>query len=251
MPASLHAGNALIAVKDNSDNILWSWHIWVTGSSVSDIDSGFAAEAKKIMDRNLGAIYVATTGAAPAINTYGLYYQWGRKDPFYSEKMYAAPSGALTTSDVAGVGTTVDNTISNPTVFYHNNGKDWCSSTTSTLWENSGKTIYDPCPPGYRVPVYNASYKLWEMTDTDWTIDTTNWTAKQDDYSSVFPMPGYLNDNVGQWPSDSDGRLIIWSATDNASYKGKAAFFYLSKSSKYYQDVQYKTLGGSVRCVEE
>ena len=251
MPASLHAGNALIAVKDDKGTILWSWHIWVPGTAINDIDEGFAAAGKKIMDRNLGALYVAATGGTPDYNTHGLYYQWGRKDPFYSDRIKGAPSGALSTTNVADVGTSTDNTISHPTVFYHYTGKNWNSSQIATLWENSGKTEYDPCPVGYRVPIYNTSYKLWEKTDTDWTFDTVNMYAKHNDYASVFPMPGYLNDASGLWPSDSNGRTIIWSATDNASYKGKAAFFYLNQSSKYNQDLQYKTLGGSVRCVAE
>lgn len=252
MPASLHAGNALIAVKDDGGTILWSWHIWVPGTAtIDDIDEGFAADGKKIMDRNLGALYVATTGGTPDYNTHGLYYQWGRKDPFYSDRIEGTPSGVLSTTNVLDAGTSTDNTISHPTVFYHYNGKNWNSSQIATLWENNGKTEYDPCPPGYRVPIYNTSYKLWEKTDTDWTFDTVNMYAKHNNYASVFPMPGYLNDASALWPSDSNGRSIIWSASDNASYKGKAAFFYLSQSSKYNQDVHYKTLGGSVRCVVE
>ena len=89
LPAEPKAGNAVIAAKNSSDVILWSWHIWIPATDVEDIDEGFVASGKKIMDRNLGAIYKAATGAVPAKNTYGLYYQWGRKDPFFSkEKLF-------------------------------------------------------------------------------------------------------------------------------------------------------------------
>jgi len=251
MPSTLNAGNALIAVKDSEGTILWSWHIWVPGSSINDIDEGFAATEKKIMDRNLGALFVATTSATPDYNTHGLYYQWGRKDPFYSDRIYGAPSGALSHEDVSSTsGTTTANTISHPTVLYRRSGNNWNSSNIATLWENSGKTVYDPCPAGYRVPVYNSECALWVKNQTNWTFDTTNKYAKHNSYASVFPMPGYLNSSL--WPSDDgSGREIVWSANDNASYKGKSAYFYLDKDSKYYDTVNYKTLGGSVRCVEE
>ncbi|MBO4635324.1 MAG: hypothetical protein J5669_08140 [Bacteroidales bacterium] len=245
MPSSLHIGNALIAVKDNEGEILWSWHIWVPGSAYADIDEGFAAEGKKIMDRNLGALYVATTGSTPDYNTHGLYYQWGRKDPFYSDRIKGAPSGAFST--VVST-TTPGTTISHPTVFYYNADKNWCSSDISTLWNDSGKTVYDPCPTGYRVPVYDDSKDLWKKSGTNWTFDTTNKTAKHNNYSSVFPMPGYLNSSSSLWPSDSDGRIIVWSATDNGSYKGKCAYLY---NGSYSADLSYKTRGGSVRCVVE
>lgn len=32
---TINQGNAVIAVRDDSSNILWSWHIWVTSSDWS------------------------------------------------------------------------------------------------------------------------------------------------------------------------------------------------------------------------
>lgn len=76
-------GNALIAAKDASGNIVWSWHIWCTetGPDLKYVNEWGSYEG---MDRNLGA--VAAFDAMPAsdnrIKAMGLYYQWGRKDPF-------------------------------------------------------------------------------------------------------------------------------------------------------------------------
>ena len=92
-------GNAVVAAKDGASKILWSWHIWATAAfDGNDIKvqtyetrprngaSGYANITKrtfKMMDRNLGAASAtATKTEAEAIKTYGVYFQFGRKDPF-------------------------------------------------------------------------------------------------------------------------------------------------------------------------
>lgn len=247
MPDSLHEGNALIAVKDDGGNILWSWHIWVPGSEVDDIDSGFAATGKKIMDRNLGALYKATTSSTPALNTYGLYYQWGRKDPIYSSEMKSAGPGESTSTSPVALSTS----IGQPTVFYYTTEDDWSTDHIATLWDNSGKKgLYDPCPPGYKVPVYDISLDLWKKTDTNWIFDTTTKYTKHNDHDSVFPMSGYVNSN-GRSLSGAGARQIIWASTVYSSSRGYAAFFHHGETNKYNRDQYYKRLGGSVRCVQE
>ena len=108
-------GNVVVALYDASKNILWSWHIWVTnynpdpkngtdghpypaGQNVAFNTKGGKVHRygpkfqqtngnKVIMDRNLGAIntyYAAPSASETAIklqNTFGMFYQWGRKDP--------------------------------------------------------------------------------------------------------------------------------------------------------------------------
>lgn len=80
-------GNALVALHvgpngNDTDPIAWSWHIWVTdydpdnGGSVYTYNN---SEKEYIfMDRNIGAINTTPTD----INSMGMMYQWGRKDPF-------------------------------------------------------------------------------------------------------------------------------------------------------------------------
>ncbi|MBR0110915.1 MAG: hypothetical protein IJM00_01560 [Bacteroidales bacterium] len=137
-------GNAVIAVYDSSDNILWSWLIWVndldltTPDDLSDYVDGF-----KIMHHPLGAIVSADRG---------LYFQWGRKDPFYFCDEYGASdikaTGALTPSKSIA---TVSSGIANPTTFYYPSGFAWESTYDTSLWSDSSKTMHDPCPPGWKV----------------------------------------------------------------------------------------------------
>ena len=105
-------GNAVVAAKDGASKILWSWHIWATaafgGDNIKEQTyetrprsgiSGYENITKrtfKMMDRNLGAASAmpASKTEAEVIKTYGLIYQFGRKDPFPG-------AGVLTRTDDA------------------------------------------------------------------------------------------------------------------------------------------------------
>ena len=88
--ASANEGNALLAAFDASGNIVWSWHIWMTDKpEVHDYQNNFIEQSGGqtdgyyCMDRNLGATDATALGG---YETFGLYYQWGRKDPFIGDK---------------------------------------------------------------------------------------------------------------------------------------------------------------------
>ena len=149
-------GNAVIAAKDASGKILWSWHIWLTDQPKEHV---YMNNAGTMMDRNLGA-----TSAIPGhVATLGLLYQWGRKDPFLGSSSISTsieakstitwPSAVETSSSVG----TVDFVTSNPTTFLKAQDEpyDWhYSYRDDNLWttSNRSKSIYDPCPAGWRVP---------------------------------------------------------------------------------------------------
>lgn len=150
-------GNAVIAVTDADGKILWSWHIWLTDEPQAQV---YKNETCTMMDRNLGSTSAAI-GDAGAI---GLLYQWGRKDPFLGSsaiecnKMKIAEStitwpDAVQTSETTG---TIAYATSNPTTFLSSDAfyPDWLYSPDATLWTTSetAKSVYDPCPAGWRVP---------------------------------------------------------------------------------------------------
>ena len=87
--SNMEDGNLAIAVKDSEGNIMWSWHIWgVAGydHAATAVDVDVHGLQYKIMDRNIGAFCNPLEKASPTEDdyafAYGLYYQWGRKDPF-------------------------------------------------------------------------------------------------------------------------------------------------------------------------
>ena len=188
--ASSGRGNALVAALDADGEIVWSWHIWMTEQpSLQTMDNGTV-----FMDRNLGATASKPSDGAA---TYGLKYQWCRKDPFYGgaanetdrddsgNYIYQAfdrakgytvfnPSLGREWSTVlcsAQTGT-VDYAVKHPSAFIYTTPeiygddadvRDWMWVRNSYLWSaksTGAKTAYDPCPAGYRVPDDDA----WEGT---------------------------------------------------------------------------------------
>lgn len=173
-------GNAVIAVYDRDGELLWTWHIWVTDRP-DDISyntgGGFS-----MMDRNLGAVFAPSSAsdvnADNVLRTYGLYYQWGRKDPSPGPESYDYSQSNMRTKEYYYMDDGTRNFVSeymtmnptvetgakyplallNPTTLGESYSYDWLYSSVDRLWgwnETSGevvKTIYDPCPYGYRIP---------------------------------------------------------------------------------------------------
>ena len=84
-----HYGNAVIALTDGASgtgNILWSYHIWCPSATPTDLEYAINnnGETKTLMSMPLGAvtdIHTLYSNAGGTADGYGLYYQWGRKDP--------------------------------------------------------------------------------------------------------------------------------------------------------------------------
>lgn len=207
-------GNAVVALYDNaaagSGEVLWSWHIWVTdyrpdggreyglpanskavvaGGQVHTYGTQFMAKnpGKVIMDRNLGATkaYYAppAAGDATADQAFGMFYQWGRKDPLPRAQgstidptaqtattisLYGPDGTVISASDgyktvavataVSGAANALTYSMKNPLTFICNDGGtfDWYASVAANqnndLWSDGAvKSAYDPCPEGWRI----------------------------------------------------------------------------------------------------
>ena len=149
LPEVSTSGNALIAVKDSDGNILWSWHIWVTDFDPKATAQTYISGAV-MMDRNLGAL----SNTPGSFKSFGLMYQWGRKDPFVSSGDESGtwavtyPENAINALNYDSSIDTQDYATKHPnTVIYDSN---W-NKGNNNLW-NSNKTMYDPCPAGWKVP---------------------------------------------------------------------------------------------------
>lgn len=218
-----NSGNAVVALypKASKDrgSILWSWHIWVTTYSPSGIVKNMSGAltpntaypnasaggqvhtygpeymkvnpGKVIMDRNLGATKtynggVPQAGDNTADQAFGLFYQWGRKDPFPRANgatidattakannipIYGPDGTTVLPEDGTGYmkvdissvgqsdGTSLAYSVQNPLAFIGNSITpfDWYTETPENqnngLWGDGGsKSAYDPCPKGWRVP---------------------------------------------------------------------------------------------------
>ena len=254
-PETLKAGNALIAVKDAEGTILWSWHIWIPKDAIVVLDAEAFAGAK-MLDRNLGALVATNAEGAVDPLSNGLCFQWGRKDPFPGTTNYAEkPVGAT----VAGTAwthhkelITTEYSIQHPTEYASVPEVDsgvWNSEDPQDLWLKDGKkTIYDPCPVGYRVPDYNSDLPMWKQSDEGWTFDIENGRCHYGDF--WFSIAGYI-DCWGASYAYSNLRTHIWTNKWKEETKAYCMYIRGDKSSKYYDKSFHKAKAGSVRCVAE
>jgi hypothetical protein len=195
-------GNALVAVFDAAGKILWSWHIWFTDDNVEGTAQTYPGGAV-FMDRNLGAL---SSDSSPS--NYGLLYQWGRKDPFLNSKITNGgdisdqtiwtPAIRGTNKSVqsysAGSLPAVADLVSTPTKYTYVTDGGWTRDLTASgddLWA-ADKTIFDPCPPGWKVP----QVEMWDKTfrDTFLSLDFADpLTAITSSGSYVFPNGGLIS----------------------------------------------------------
>ena len=256
-PETFHAGNALIAAKDASGAILWSWHIWLPATPVTDVeDANFST--KRTMSRNLGALVDATIDAPTPVESFGLLYEWGRKDPFPGLGVLSG-AGAITTAGevTAKEGPmSVEETIKNPTVYVFKAKGDWAADGTDTasLWGETTKSVYDPCPAGYMLPQRNKSCAFW--SGTKWTENTDPFALYEANGSFsvgalVFPLAGYIDDG-GEGQKKAGTRTIVWSGRwDSGTVNGYGLYGYTDDGVAFRNQGNVRARGGSVRCVTE
>lgn len=180
------AGNAVIKSTGILGTI-WSWHIWV----LDDYNTPAAI--------NLG-------GFAP--NEAGLYYQWGRKDPFTRP---GTPRHGDQQSWLHG--SYYDDLVEATTRYYFSLSDEAMDDVS--LWSPYGKSEYDPCPRGYRVP------------------DSSDFSA------SGLPEFGYI-DEKRNFNSD---RTIYW----NCDKPG--ACYVFRRYSADGENTYTEPYAGHVRCV--
>ena len=272
-------GNALIAVKNAAGEVVWSWHIWMTGDLPQE--RTYNNSAGTIMGVNLGGF--DRTGFES-----GLLYQHSRKDPFL---------GYASTGDVQAKSTlewpepvasdeqtgTYAYTVQNPTVFItmNNLNSDWFYTGTSSLpipsqvggvWSNSaGKSQNDPCPPGWRIPKGNTlvsvndresvnKYNIWSVAyNSDFTA--TSYTlvglfcydkfggSKMSNNGDYF-FSGYLSEETGVIRQGGvEG--YCWAATNLGDYGYNCLQINKDKTVKHLSTAISGARAVSVRCVKK
>lgn len=190
-------GNAIVGLRKDGGPILWSWHLWITGYAPEEafdhepqseiyayeVSGGVVhryegpiwndAYARRfMMDRNLGAL----DDGHPGYGNGSLYYQFGRKDPFFANDATGYSGFSYVRyEDIPEDGSdtyTVRYAVNNPLKYIETNRKAWTKNNKynpevfdgAILWQDPmtskdrypstarNKSIFDPCPPGYCVP---------------------------------------------------------------------------------------------------
>ena len=292
-------GNALIGLRIGGE-IRWSWHIWVTrydpdaelvayGKVYTWDNDGDGVKDYTFMDRNLGAVIdkaLIENTPADSLAACGLLYQWGRKDPFPSDRILRGTNrtdpkhfDSKPIYDMAGVQLTegsqtggtgirsvktdtdltrtgLAKSILGPmTVLLGSEGfQDWyCSSKPAeikkcdTLWCGTrGKTPFDPCPEGWRIPANKNDKFIWNGLDKATT-----------DYSplGVFPYAGFRYCVSGGCLKNSGFAANIWSGTPPTGIGNAYELsIYISPSEKrpiIKSDINCRSDGCSVRCTKD
>lgn len=273
-------GNAVVAVYDNSDQVLWSWHIWVTDYKLGDDlktvsysgthtmlpynlgwcdgqTTTYAARSVKVrftQDETGEQQIITVRQEAYTVSVLGNqpFYQWGRKDPMLpstgtgnTNKTWYDASGAslktLTTASWSTGDTAITNGILNPGTFCSNYYMDrtyynlWAADNTSTSSDlaTSTKTVYDPCPVGYKVPLNNA-FRAFTTTGSNtstasqingtWNAAEKGWDFNCTEGTVFFPASGYRSGSSGSLSRVGSGGYY-WSAVPSSTDSGRYLSF--------------------------
>ena len=265
VPENFKEGNAVVVAKGEAGEVLWSWHFWLTSEYPKE--HVYANNAGILMDRNLGALSMEKGNP----KGFGLLYQWGRKDPFPGSATLNGTSMVKTTAKVyATISSVTDGTIDfavkNPStmIFTDGSSTDWLYNDGSTGVDNtrwqSEKTIYDPCPSGWRVPD-GGSKGLWYGAG----IPTGGgFPYPAEDYAKAgITIPAQYSGEDAWYPaagsiSALDGTFVevgrdgmYWSVTPCglSDVYGFNFYYYMNNTGYVYHSPMFtRATAASVRC---
>ena len=252
-----------------NDGYMWSWHIWLTnydpdsnvggwveGKYAYQVPGGnlhkYAAfeeiqmyDGKFMMDRNLGSTmynfqpYSGITQEEVKAAS-GMYYAYGRKDPFPGVRMYDIKGVAKVFDDGSGnhdvYGVSIQfgpaaiyASVIKPFNYYKRNlstgGNDWVvdNKLVGYRWndldknesESSTKTFFDPCPPGWKLPDAVA-FSSMGYTDKVYASNCVSWTDVSQNKELFDKYKGWLVYLSGEsgWESKS-GDVAYFPGSSN------------------------------------
>lgn len=276
-------GNALVgAYKDG--NLAWTYHVWViTGDPAADLFEYTNGDGVKFsfIDRNLGAIEANSDG-----ETLGFYYYWGNMHPYAgaTTEVYDIEGKALEYTTEETITICTDNSLDDifdyaftrPMTFFASNSNktgnyEWLfAHKDAAKWEekadlwggvSGNKSMYDPCPEGYKVPSFAAmdAFKAANATQSKTyngeavNKDFIGWGFTNETGSTFLPASGDFN-NAVKYEAFYNGEntfptAYIWAADMQvANYRATCFKGTPSSAAPAGQPMGYAL---NVRCVKE
>ena len=207
-------------------------------------------------------------------------YQFGRKDAFPGVDASKLAANSHFTAN-AGDNMSITNGILNPDKFYISGSNWWNNYGYYNLWSadnivtgtyNVGndnpvvKTVYDPCPVGFKMPANNAftgftTTGLNSTSQSELNVDgTDNWQTYQNNFGHNFwtnsSKTATINFPASGLRYGYDGSLYyvgfygyFWSAVSDITFNGCYLFFFSGDVYPLY--VISRTYGFAVRAVSE
>lgn len=203
----LREGNALVGAYDAGGKLIWSWHVWVANYNPDAEGGNVDLNGYIMMTRNLGALNNANSTTDEILASYGLYYQWGRHEPFIGPNSYQASNGAsasmykgnggrisMTTIASSAETGTLEYATQNPMTFITGvteSKNNWLWSQSDAIWSADNnvadKSVNDPCPHGWRVAPAAAFENLSIVnTPAEGDEEKFGWTLSDGSLDSFF-----------------------------------------------------------------
>lgn len=285
----IKSGNAVIGAYNADDELIWSWHIWATDYDPGAAGSSVDLNGYTFMTRNLGAQASDNSTTEKILASYGLYYQWGRKDPFIGPNTYQGSNGDgayqytgtggrvyLKMQESSAETGTMDYAIQNPLVFITGvtgSDEDWLwSGHSGELWSADNnvadKSVNDPCPYGWRVapsgafngleivgaPVAGDEAKYgWTLTDGSAESFFVGAGRRRYDNGKILniynPLPEVRSEAMEAQPWEG----LYWTTAAQGTQASAFHFWFekLNTSSGLENSVSYARANGmQVRCVK-
>ena len=275
VPLSGKRGNAVIALRSvlTGTPVVWSFHIWV--SEINDVACSTSSMGSySLLDRNIGA-----TSTDGTLNSFGVNYQWGRKDPF--PRLLVAQGGTSVEGDALKTAertssVTLNYSIQNPdtrVTYTSASGAKWLPTSVNGLWGYAGvhgsssdalkvkstvKTVYDPCPAGYKVPALGYLSTIGELNTKSNAVAGKGYNMSTGTSTIFFPYSGYVRVSKTTKANDYQSyRGYLWTVNNRSDSQGAYIFWYNAdgiQANKNSIGANIYTYCGDalpVRCIKE
>ena len=204
-----------------------------------------------------GIITITQNPKIPFGRAYTPYYQFGRKDALPNPQIFLVGNS---TYDNTG-GRSLGYAIQHPENIFNRRGilndGDWCNVSYYNLWSANNnvsgpndnpvvKTIYDPCPAGFKMPAGNAFTGFGNTGTWQGGSAYSTWLT-QPNAIIFFPASGFRAEQGVLYRFGTNGDY--WLATPSGTESGGAMYF--TQYSMYPHDNESRFMGLTVRPIAD